>query len=193
MSVNSTYSIDFQGLSTGVHHFEFDINDTIFSLWEESEIEHGHGRAMVTLTKHASMLELETVIAAEVELACDRCLEDFILPVDFQGELVVKLTDEVVDQESDGEVMWLSPQADRLSLAQYFYESIMLSLPYQRVHPDIAKCNPEMLKRFRIVSRDEFDEIEQELGAHTIEQELSEEEPEELRKLKGLRSQMEKP
>ena len=43
------------------------------------------------------------------------------------------------------------PGEDEVDLAQYIYESIVLSLPYQRVHPE-GECDPEMLGRFRIVS-----------------------------------------
>ena len=60
---------------------------------------------------------------------------------------------------SDGDILWISPADDTLDLGQYLYESIMLSLPFQRVHPDIRNCNPDMLKRFRIVSESEFDEL----------------------------------
>lgn len=48
---------------------------------------------------------------------------------------------------------------DEVDLTQYIYESIVLALPYQRVHPD-GECNPEMLERFRIVSDEEFGGIE---------------------------------
>ena len=79
------------------------------------------------------------------------------MPIDFEGQLVVKFSDEV--HEYDGEVMWMLPGEDRVELAQYIYESIVLSLPYQRVHPEVD-CNPEMLERFRIVSDREFASIE---------------------------------
>ena len=46
-----------------------------------------------------------------------------------------------------------------VSLAQYIYESIVLSLPYQRVHPE-GECDADMLHRFRIVSQEEFSQIE---------------------------------
>ena len=75
----------------------------------------------------------------------------------YQGRLLVKFSDEV--HEYDGEVMWMLPGEDRVELAQYIYESIVLSLPYQRVHPE-GECNPEMLERFRIVSDREFASIE---------------------------------
>lgn len=83
------------------------------------------------------------------------------MPVEFDGTLVVKFSDEVSDY--DGEVMWLSPSAGSVDLTQYVYESILLSLPYQRVHPD-GECDPEMLGRFRIVTGEEFDRLEQQAG-----------------------------
>ena len=80
------------------------------------------------------MLSLQTVIRGTVTVACDRCLEDCRLPVAFDGTLLVRFSDEVADY--DGEVMWISPAEGEVSLAQYIYESIILSLPYQRVHPE---------------------------------------------------------
>ena len=51
-----------------------------------------------------------------------------------------------------------------MDLTQYIYESSVLSLPYQRVHPE-GECNPDMLKRCRIVSDEEFSSIEAEAEA----------------------------
>ena len=84
-------------------------------------------------------------------------LEDCRLPVAFDGTLLVRFSDEVADY--DGEVMWISPAEGEVSLAQYIYESIVLSLPYQRVHPE-GECDADMLHRFRIVSQEEFSQIE---------------------------------
>ena len=55
--------------------------------------------------------------------------------------------------------MWISPAEGEVSLAQYIYESIVLSLPYQRVRPE-GECDADMLHRFRIVSQEEFSQIE---------------------------------
>ena len=57
-----------------------------------------------------------------------------------------------------GESM-LTLDEDEVDLTQYIYESIVLALPYQRVHPD-GECNPDMLERFRIVSDEEFGRLE---------------------------------
>ena len=61
--------------------------------------------------------------------------------------------------------MWLSPNETELPLGQYIYESISLSLPYRKIHPEDANgnslCNPDMLSRFKIVSEEEFDRFVQ--------------------------------
>ena len=66
----------------------------------------------------------------------------------------------IVDENGNA-TLWLSPSEDFVDLTQYIYESIVLSLPYQRVHPD-GECDPDMLGRFRIVSEQEFETIENE-------------------------------
>lgn len=103
------------------------------------------------------MLTADVRITGHVVVPCDRCLEDCRIPIDFEGRLLVKFSDE--PREYDGEVLWLLPGEDEVDLSQYIYESIVLSLPYQRVHPE-GECDPEMLKRFRIVSDEEFSAIE---------------------------------
>ena len=55
--------------------------------------------------------------------------------------------------------MWISPSEDKVDLTQYIYESIVLSLPYRRVHEE-GKCNPEMLASFTTVSEEEFEQLE---------------------------------
>lgn len=171
MTTKNQYTIDFQGLSLGNHSFSFEITDAIFKLWDESEILHGTGRADVELKKSASMLELDIALAGEVEVMCDRCLEPFMLPFTWDGHLVVKFSDMADEMEDDGDIMWLQRAEGSLDLAQYIYESIILSLPYQWVHPNLADCNADMISRFQIVSQDELERLEQET-MQTLEKQI---------------------
>ncbi len=163
MSVLKNYTIPYKGLKVGSHTFEFEVDDRFFQAFEGSELHRGHGRVKVDLEKQSRMMSLAFDMAGEVEVVCDRCLEEFMLPFAYQGTLQVRFSE--TEQESDGEIMWISPNETELNLAQYIYESISLSLPYQRVHPMDAEghslCNPDMLSRFRIVSEQEFDQIVQ--------------------------------
>ena len=70
---------------------------------------------------------------------------------------MVRISDE--EGEYDGEIMWLNPADDVVDFTQYIYESIVLSLPYQRVHPE-GECNPDMLARFTIATEADLEAIE---------------------------------
>lgn len=161
MAFLDTYTLKFKGLSIGTHHFEYTVNDDFFAAFEGSEVSKGDLEVAVDVLRQASMLTLDFRIQGDVEVPCDRCLGEFRMPVSYEGTLQVKFAED--PPESDGDIVWLHPVEGELNLAQYIYESILLSLPYQRIHPldknGNPTCDPEMLKRFRIVSGDEFDEM----------------------------------
>lgn len=161
MKILRQYTIPFKGLKNGKHDFEFKVDNKFFEAFEESEIKDGDATVTVTMEKSASLLQLHVEINGIVIVECDRCLEDTEFPVNYAGDLKVKFSDET--DEYDGDVMWLNPAEDEVGLSQYIYESIILSLPYSRVHgtdPDgRLLCNHDMLERFRIVSQEEFDEL----------------------------------
>lgn len=152
-----SYSIPFQGLPQGRHEFRFPVGRELFEEFPGSEIKDGRCEAVVVLVRGEHDMSLDVHIAGEVIVPCDRCLEDCTIPIVFDGSLPVRFSD--VEHEWDGEVLWLLPGENSIDLSQYIYESIVLSLPYQRVHPEGA-CDPDMLSRFRIVSQDEFESME---------------------------------
>ncbi len=157
MGIDQRYAIAFKGLKEGEHDYRFAVDEGLFSHFENQEIKDARCEVEVLLRRHATMLRIAVAIRGEVVVECDRCLGDYALPVAYDGELTVKFSDEVSDY--DGEVLWLSPAQDEVPLAQYIYESIVLSLPYRRVHPD-GQCDPDMLGRFNIVTSEEFEAIE---------------------------------
>jgi uncharacterized metal-binding protein YceD (DUF177 family) len=159
--MSQRYTIAYKGLGTEPQHFDFDVDSDFFKRNEGSGIKGGSATVEVELERKPSMLSLCVHITGEVVVACDRCLEDCGLPVDFQGKLIVKFSEEEVP--FDGEVMWVNPAESLLDLEQYIYERIVLALPFRRVHPEDVHgtplCNPAMLAKFRIVTEEEFEEL----------------------------------
>lgn len=163
MDILKRYAIAFKGLGEGRHEYAFDLNDRFFQAFEGSEITGGEGHADIVLTKGATMLEVGVKIAARVTVPCDRCLEDCTVPVGYEGGFKVRFGD--TEDDFDGDLMWLSHGESELPLAQYIYESIVLALPYRKVHPDGPDgrpgCNPEILKGVRLISEEEFERAEE--------------------------------
>ena len=148
------YVIPFKGLKEGDYEFDFKVGDSLFESYSRAEILGGDCTAHIDMHRSETMLEIHASIAGSVVCQCDRCLEDCDVPVSFEGDLLVRFSDRTDDY--DGEVMWISPAEDSVDLTQYIYESIVLSLPYRRVHPE-GECDPDMLARFGVMSAEEFD------------------------------------
>ena len=151
------YKIAYKGLKTGSYNFDFQVDNSLFEAYETEEIKGGDCLVRVRLNRSEAMLELNISIEGKVICECDRCLEDCPIAIDYNGDLVVKFSEET--DFYDGDVMWISPSEDMLDLTQYIYESIVLSLPYSRVHED-GECNPEMLASFKEISEEELEALE---------------------------------
>ncbi|MFI3281231.1 MAG: DUF177 domain-containing protein [Rikenellaceae bacterium] len=156
-SLNSC-KIAYKSLGAGSFDYSFTIDNEFFSRFEGSEILAGECQVEVQLQRGETMLEVDVTIDGEVVVECDRCLEDCPVEVDYQGRLIVKFSSEVEDY--DGEILWLSPVESEVDLSQYIYESVVLGLPYQRVHPE-GECNEEMISKFATISSDDFSKMEE--------------------------------
>ena len=171
MNTLDRYNIAYKELSVGTYHFSMSIDDAFFNAFEKSQIISGDGNVEIELTKGGSLLTLSFEIEANAGVECDRCLEEVIIPIDYESTLTVGFSD--TEMECDGDTMWLTPDQDQLNVAHYIYESIYLSLPYQRVHEEgldgELECNADMLEHFKIVSEEEFDVIATKGDVTTIE------------------------
>lgn len=157
MALEEQFIIPFKGYKVGIHEFDFPLDGDFLEAIGDEELAGVQATAKVTMTKAASMLTFDVEISGTVTVECDRCLDELPLPVDISDRLYVKFSEDEVD--FDGEVMWLNPADDKIDLAEYIYETILLALPYQRVHERIEDCNQEMIAKFRIVSQEEFDQM----------------------------------
>jgi uncharacterized protein len=146
----NTYSIHFKGLKVGKHTFNFEVDNKFFETFEEGEIKQGALHVEVKLNKQSQMLDLAISINGTVEVICDRCLENLDLPISFNGALYVKFGEE--KSEEGDEIIILTNDDSEINLAQYIYESICLSLPFQRYHGmkgTKSKCNKEMISKLK--------------------------------------------
>ena len=149
MSKRGSYAIRISGLGEGDHIFSFELDRQFFTLFEQSEICNGNVHATVILEKTPGVLSLHFRIEGEVEVICDRCLENFMTGVSCSHTIFVKTGE--TPGEVDEDVLIIGKDEHEIEVGQYLYEFIVLALPYQRIHPDdtngTSLCNPEMLKK----------------------------------------------
>jgi Predicted metal-binding, possibly nucleic acid-binding protein len=145
-----SYSIAIKGLAAGIHTFSFEIDNLFFGEFEGSEVEQGKLEATVTVEKKSSFVQLGVKISGEVTVACDRCLDDLLVPIAYEANPIVQFV-EVENKEemsADEEILYLDPMESELDLLQYFFDSIILSIPMQHVHTE-GQCNKEMIEKLK--------------------------------------------
>lgn len=163
MKKRDRYLIPFQGLKEGEHIFDFEIEDSFFENLEYSELAKGNLKATVHLLKGSRHLELDISIDGFVYVSCDRCLDDYPEKVMYEGRLLVKYGDESYIEND--EIWIVANDEHELDLTHYLYESINLSLPYRKVHPEDnhgrSTCNQEMIEKLNehIVEEEKYEEI----------------------------------
>lgn len=141
------FSIPVSGLRDGQHRFNFEVDHAFFAAFEDSPIEQGHLHVHLDFDKRPGMYVLEFTIDGTVQTPCDRCLENIHLPVNAEHRLLVKFSDE--ERPDEAEVIYVSPDLEKLNVARYVYEFIVLSMPIIKVYDcendENAVCNEDML------------------------------------------------
>ena len=95
------YKIRFKELDLGEHRFDFEIGELFFAEFEQSEIQQGNIRVGVNLIKEERLITLNIEMKGEVEVMCDRCLENFGLPLEFEGTVYIKPKTETEEEKID--------------------------------------------------------------------------------------------
>lgn len=151
MGFLNQFVIPFSGLGLGNHHFDYHVDNKFFESFEYSEIHSGVLNIAVDMDRQERMLAFTITLHGTVTVPCDRCLDPFELPVNGQEVLFVKFGDDF--HEESAEIIIIPRTEHRFNLAPILYEMILLSLPYQRIHPDDqdgnSTCDPEILKRLQ--------------------------------------------
>ena len=151
------FIIQFSGLALGKHDFDFEIKDAFFNEFEFVDIESGNINLNMTMEKSERMLILDFNFEGNVTVTCDRCGDNFEMPIDGTQKIVVKFGEQFEEQYDDVFVIPVSEHS--IDIFQMAYEMISLSLPIRKVHPDDKNgnttCDIEVLKRIEELTPNE--------------------------------------
>lgn len=147
MKKTKEFLIPFVGLKLGKHHFEYQINNAFFEIFDYDEFQNSNIKVNVVLDKKANMLEISFKHEGAVNVPCDVTGEDFDLPIKSKMKLIVRFGEEF---NNDNEELLILPFGEfEVDIAQYIYEMIVLSVPLKRVHPGVkdGTLESEALKK----------------------------------------------
>lgn len=142
MEKKNEFLIPVSGLALGSHSYQFEINDGFFAEREYSEIQQGKVVVSLDIDRQETLMVLHFGIEGTVRVACDRCADEFDLPIRDEREFFLKLGTENAQESDDVEVVQ-AEQAD-YDISSLVYEFIILAVPMHRVHPE-GQCNPEVM------------------------------------------------
>ncbi|MBC5862191.1 YceD family protein [Flavobacterium turcicum] len=155
MKNTKEFLIPFIGLKLGKHHFEYQISNAFFEIFDYDEYQNSDIKVNVVLDKKSTLLELNFKHKGTVNVPCDLTGEDFDLPVKGKMKLIVRFGEEF---NNDNEELLILPHGEfEVNIAQYIYEMIVLSVPFKRVHPGIkdGSLNTEALTKLNELSINE--------------------------------------
>ncbi|NPA68155.1 MAG: DUF177 domain-containing protein [Chlorobi bacterium] len=147
----SKFKIRFRGLKEGKYNYKFEINDSFFENYPESEISKANIQAYINLSVTKDLLTLTFKFKGTVRLRCDRCLDFFEYGIKGNSILYVDFGEKNSDLSDADNKITISNTSEEIILDKHLYDYIHLNLPYQRVHPDDkngnSTCNREMLNK----------------------------------------------
>lgn len=165
----SEFKLRLAGVASGKHTFSIICDKSFFEINEISELLDGSINLQINMDKSEKMLNLEFVFKGNVVVECARCLDPVTFDLNFTDHLLVNLLPDFSEQfESEDDQVWMINEKEfELDIYQFVYESIILALPSQIIHPDDKKgkstCNPEFLKKLAQYSVEEKQMPEEEI------------------------------
>jgi uncharacterized metal-binding protein YceD (DUF177 family) len=135
MNKTKEYLIPFIGLKLGKHHFEYQISNAFFEIFDFYEYNNSNIKVNVVLEKKSTLLELAFKHKGTVNVPCDMTSEEFDLPIKGKMKLIVRFGEAF---NNDNEELLILPHGEfQIDISQYIYEMIVLSVPLKRIHPGI--------------------------------------------------------
>lgn len=143
-SFERKYSVDVPKLRYGLNEEVFTVDASFFAAFEFSPIQEGNLKVALTIDKSATHLDAKFHFLGEIMIECDRCLEPYPYPLDFETRIVYTF-DEELEFDTD-EVVLIEESTPTLFLAQDIYDFIVLQIPLRRVPAaEVHLCAPNVL------------------------------------------------
>lgn len=154
MSFSREYEIAFVGLKTGLHYFDYQIDNKFFANYGEQDFSNCKANIKLELDKKNGFMLLKFDVDGRVDVSCDRCGNPLTLRLWDEFKVMVKLVDnpeEMNEQEEDPDVYYINRGESHLYVSDWIYEFINLSIPLQKMcAPEEmggSQCNKDVLAK----------------------------------------------
>jgi uncharacterized metal-binding protein YceD (DUF177 family) len=138
------FNIPVSGLKDGLHSYDFQLDSSFFECFEASTLKDGNLKVKVLFDKRPDLYVLSFNINGTVKTTCDRCLDEFNLPIEGNHDLMVKFDEKV---HEDADIVYILKGEKSFNIAKYVYEFIYLSMPMIKTHDEAEEdCDEEIMQ-----------------------------------------------
>ncbi len=156
MANRRAYEIAFVGLKTGVHEFNYELNDQFFLDKGSEDLLNVGANVKVLLEKNTGFMLLKFEVGGRTDVTCDRCGNSLKMDLWDEFKMLIKLVDnadEMNIQEEDPDVFYLARTESHLDVSNWLYDFVLLSVPMQRMcnreEMGGPQCNTEVLEKLK--------------------------------------------
>ncbi len=153
------YIVEYKGIGNGKYEIDYHIDKVFFSQIEDAQFSDGNVEVKVFMTVFSGGLEFEFRISGTLKTECDRCLEEFDMPIKGKFNMSVKFAEKASEPEDADEEICLSLEDTSIDLKQHIYEFVVLSAPLRHLHKE-KDCNKEILKAINSINEVSEDDNE---------------------------------
>ncbi len=135
------FDLPLKGMPDGTQTFEYILGTEFFRNMESADVSAGNVKVALTVMHSGDIYELSFKLKGEINIPCDRCLDDMLHIVDTSYDMSVRYGEEYNEIDDDNIVI---PESDNVfNVANVIYDTVMLTIPIKHVHPE-GECNEEM-------------------------------------------------
>jgi len=128
------YSIEVPKLRLGENTEQFEIDSSFFTEFGNPDLSSGDIKVEARVQKYERHMDITFLFKGSIVLACDRCMEPFDKPLDFE-QRVIYTYDEEEDFGTD-EVIHVDEKNPFLYVGKDLYDFVALQIPIRNVPCD---------------------------------------------------------
>ena len=129
----NAYIIHFAHLKAGNHNFDYEIDDKFLENFEQDILKNLKISVNIELKKGDALTEVNFSFEGYVTLICDRSLEEFNYPIQFNQLLFLKYGEHY--EELNEELIQIPSNFQEFDISQFVFEFITLQVPLKKIHP----------------------------------------------------------
>lgn len=140
--------IDLKAMVVDCIETTYVLDDDYFAALDGADIQQGRVEVVVSIRKTENYFTLNLGAEGFVVVQCDRCLDDMQQQICGESSFIVRLNNEVSE---DDEIINVDEVEGILDTSWLIYETIALSVPIKHVHAP-GKCNAAMTEKLNELS-----------------------------------------